>query len=293
MRVGLIGIGRMGGAIARRLLETGHEVSAHDVRAEELAAFAAHPSGRASSARSACEVAQRSELVGVAVLDDAQVLDALLGPDGALAGAHGDSVVMIHSTVAPATLRRAGEAAARRGVALIEAAVSGRDGHRSVGNLCVMVGGERAAFERARPALDAIGGLVLHLGPLGAGLDAKLVRNAIIYQQYVAGYEGFLLAESLGIPRASLRSILEHTGVLAANLDSFLGERGSMQPLGSDESERRRFFELTAAIARKDLAAALARAREVGLELPATEGAAAQMAAVFGVGGAAAQPDGR
>ena len=286
MRVGVIGIGRMGGAIAICLLDAGHEVVAHDVRAAELAALAAHPSGRATRAGSPREVAAKSDLIGIAVLDDAQLLDVLLGPDGALAGARSDSVVMIHSTVALPTLRRAGEEAERRGVALVEAAVSGADGHRSIGQLCVMVGGERAAFERARPVLDAIGSLVLHLGPLGAGMDAKLVRNAIVYQQFLAGYEGVRLAEVLGVPRDSLLRILEHTGVLGTNLSAFLGERGSMAPLGADEHERRRFFELTAATARKDLAAALARAREVGLELPATEQAAEQMAAVFGVGAA-------
>jgi 3-hydroxyisobutyrate dehydrogenase len=283
LRIGLIGVGRMGGAIANCLLEAGHDVVAHDVRAAELAALAAHPSGRASAARSAREVAQHSDLVGIAVLDDAQVLEVLLGRDGVLAGARADSVVLIHSTVAAGTLRQAGEAAKQRGVALLEASLSGRDGHRSVGDLCVMVGGERAAFERARPMLDAIGGLVLHLGPLGAGLDAKLVRNTIVYQQFLAGYEGCLLAEKLGIPRAALLGILEHTGVLAANLAAFLGERPSMAPFEPDEPARRRFFELTAETARKDLSAALARAREVGLELPASAHAIARMSAVFGV----------
>jgi 3-hydroxyisobutyrate dehydrogenase len=283
LRVGLVGVGRMGGAIASCLLDAGHRVVAHDVRAAELAALAGHASGRAEAARSAREVAQRSDVIGIAVLDDVQVLDVLLGPDGVLAGAGKDAVVMIHSTVAAATLRRAGEEAGRSGVALLEASVSGRNGHHSVGDLCVMVGGERAAFERARPMLEVIGGLVLHLGPLGAGLDAKLVRNAIVYQQFLAGYEGFRLAEALGIPRDSLRSILEHTGVLGATLGAFLGERRSMQPFGPDEAERRRFFELTAETARKDLHAALARARELGLELPATERAVGRMSAVFGV----------
>jgi 3-hydroxyisobutyrate dehydrogenase len=289
LRIGLIGVGQMGGAIARRLAGAGHEVAAYDVRSAALAPLAA--SGVAA-ARSAREVAERCELIAVAVLDDAQVLEVLQGSDGILAGARGDAVVVIHSTVAPATLRRAGELAKQCGIALIEAAVSGADGHNSVGNLCVMVGGERAAFERARPALEVIGSLVLHLGPLGAGLDAKLVRNAIVYQQYLAGYEGFRLAAELGVPRDALRAILDHTGVVAPNLGAFLRERGDMAPLGPQQAERRRAFEITTATARKDLAAALARAREVGVELPATERAAAEMAAVFGVPDPGAQPHG-
>jgi 3-hydroxyisobutyrate dehydrogenase len=292
VRVGLVGIGRMGGAIAQRLLDTGHEVIAHDVRGDAVAALAAHPSGRACGARSGREVAQQSDLVGIAVLDDAQLLDALLGPHGVLAGSSRDSIVLVHSTVAPGTLRRAGDEATACGVPLLEAAVSGASGHRSVGQLCVMVGGERAAFERARPMLEAIGSLVLHLGPLGAGLDAKLVRNAIAYQQFLAGYEGCLLAEALGIARADVLRILQHTGVLGPNLASFLDERPSMAPFGPRDAERRRFFEATAATARKDLAAALARAREVGLELPAIEHAASRMDAAFGVGDPCAQPEG-
>jgi 3-hydroxyisobutyrate dehydrogenase len=179
---------------------------------------------------------------------------------------------MIHSTVALATLRRAGDEAARRGVALIEAAVSGRDGHRSIGELCVMVGGERAAFERARPALDAIGSLVLHLGPLGAGMDAKLVRNAIVYQQFVAGHEGMLLARKLGVARADVRAILEHTGVLGANLAAFLDEQPGSNLLAG-----------TVGTARKDLTAALERAAEVGARLPGVALARERIAAAFGV----------
>jgi 3-hydroxyisobutyrate dehydrogenase len=283
MRIGAIGVGQMGAAIATRWLDAGHEVVGYDLRPEAAAALASHASGRGGAAKSPREAALGRELIAVCVLDDAQVLAVLLGEDGALAGAPRDAVVMIHSTIAAATLRRAADAARERGIALLEAPVSGSDGHRSVGALCVMVGGDRTAFARAKPALDAIGSLVLHLGPLGAGLDAKLVRNLLVYQQYLAAYESLCLAEALGVPRAACEAIFEHTAAISENSKAYLRARGPMAPIPESDGERRRALALAARTARKDLAAALARAKEVGCELPATEGARERMAAVFGV----------
>jgi 3-hydroxyisobutyrate dehydrogenase len=283
MRIGSVGVGQMGAAIAARWLDTGHEVVAYDVRAEAAAALAAHPSGRGSAAKSPREAAQGCELIAVCVLDDAQVLDVLLGESGVLAGARSDAIVMIHSTISPVTLRRAADAAKQRGIALLEVPVSGADGHRSVGSLCIMVGGDSRDFLRAKPALDAIGSLVLHLGPLGAGLDAKLVRNTLVYQQYLAAYESLCLAEALGVPRDAILAIFEHTAAIGENLKAYLRVRGPMSPIPEADAERRHMFEITAATARKDLAAALARAKEVGCELPTTARASGRMAAVFGV----------
>jgi len=283
----------MGGAMARRYAEAGHEVVAQDVNRAALDALAAHPSGRISAARSAGELAAACEPIAVCVQTDEQVMDVLTGSGGLLGAARGDCVVMIHSTVSLPTLRRVESAARASKVALLEAPVSGRDGWRSVGELCVMVGGERIAFQRARPALEVIGSLVLHLGPIGAGMDAKLVRNTIAYQQYLIAYEAVSLGRELGVSSDALGRILEHTGILAENLRSFLRERGDMKPLL--DPERRKSFEITTEIAYKDLAAVLARAREVGVEMPATARAGEQMARVFGVAdpqGKGAQPEG-
>jgi 3-hydroxyisobutyrate dehydrogenase len=281
VRIGLIGVGQMGGAMARCYAHAGHEVVAHDLNRAALNALAEHPSRRISAAASLAEVARSCELIAICVQNDAQVMEVLTGPEGLLSVARGGSVVLIHSTVSLETLRSAARAARAAGLALLEAPVSGRNGFHSVGELCVMVGGERDAFLRAQPALETIGSLVLHLGPIGSGMDAKLVRNTIAYQQYLVAYEALSLARELGVSPDTLARILEHTGILADNLGSFLRERGNMRPL--EDPERRKAFEITTATAHKDLAAVLARAREVGLEMPVTAAAAEYMADVFGV----------
>lgn len=290
MRIGLIGVGQMGSAMARCLAEAGHELVVFDLNRAALKALAEHASRRISAAGSVRELAGSCELIAICVLDDAQVLDVLSGSGGLLSAARAGSVVVVHSTVSLETLRRAEEAARAAGVALLEAPVSGRYGFHSVGELCVMVGGERAAFECARPALETIGSLVLHLGPLGAGMDAKLVRNAIAYQLYLVAYEALSLARELGVDAGALEQILEHTGTLPDTLRSFLRERGDMRPVA--DPERRKAFEITTATAHKDLAAVLARAREAGLELPVTARASGHMAEAFGVAAPRVQPDG-
>lgn len=291
MRIGEIGVGQMGGAMARCLAEAGHEIVAFDANRVALEALARHASGRISAAASVREVAQRCALIAICVQNDAQVMDVLTGSGSLLAAVQRDAVVVIHSTVSLETLRRAAEEASAAGVALLEAPVSGRNGFHSVGELCVMVGGESEAFERARPALETIGSLVLHLGPIGAGMDAKFARNAIAYQQYLAAYEAVSLARELGVPAEAFAQILEHTGIVGENSRSFLRERGDMRPLR--DPERRKSFEITTEIAHKDIAAVLARAREVGLELPATAHADRHLAEAFGVAPPRrAQPDG-
>jgi 3-hydroxyisobutyrate dehydrogenase len=285
VHIGLIGVGQMGGAMARCLADGGHDVVAFDLNGAALAALAEHPSRRISAAGSLADLARSCELIAICVQTDAQVMDVLSGREGLLSVARSSSVVIIHSTVSLETLRNAAQAARAAGLALLEAPVSGRNGFHSVGELCVMVGGEHDAFVRARPALETIGSLVLHLGPIGAGMDAKFVRNTIAYQQYLVAYEAHSLARELGIPADALARILEHTGILADNLRAFLRERGDMRPL--EDPERRKAFEITTATAHKDLAAVLARAREVGLEMPVTAAASEHMADAFGV----ARPD--
>lgn len=210
-RVGFIGVGRMGGVMLQAVLAAGYEARVHDARPDAAARFDAEFE-RATAVSTAREAGD-ADVVDIVVNYDHEVLDVCLGADGVLAGVRPGTVVLIHSTVSLETIRRVA-AAAPPGVDVCDAAVSGRLGHRSVGDLAVMVGGEHAAFERARAVMETYGGLVLHLGPLGAGLDAKLALNTLRYLVYIAAHESSRLAAASGVA-ARFSNLVNHTGAVA------------------------------------------------------------------------------
>jgi 3-hydroxyisobutyrate dehydrogenase len=284
MGIGWIGVGAMGGAMLRCALDAGYTAAICDVRDEATRPFAGHP--RVRVAASPRQAAQSAGLVSVVVLDDAQVREVVLGRDGVLAGAAPGQIVLIHSTVEPQTVIEVGAAAAQRGVHVLDAAVSGARGQDSAGQLCVMVGGPREPFEAALPLLRTFGSTIEHLGLLGAGMAAKLVRNLIVYLSYLAHYEGVQLAEQVGIDRKTLERILEATGLRSETVAAFHLSRPTMRPHEpSTEPQAHAAALATAATGRKDLGAAIAFARSRGLDLPTACHALGRLEAVFGVRG--------
>jgi 3-hydroxyisobutyrate dehydrogenase-like beta-hydroxyacid dehydrogenase len=171
------------------------------------------------------------------------------------------------------TLQRLSKAAAERRVHLLDAMVSGARGHMSVGNLAVMVGGDATAFARAKPVMATYGGLVLHLGPQGAGLDAKLAINMLRYVVMAAGQEATRLAEHAGVGDA-MAQLVAHT-----EANRYVGNLSRLRAMqGVPQQQRTKDAEL----AQKDLRAAIARAAELGTELPAAELTVRLMHRVFG-----------
>lgn len=270
-RAGLVGVGRMGGVMLRCLRRRGFEAVVHDASRDATAAWAADPGVRVAS--SPREVAEGADVVGIVVFDDAQVLDVLEGERGLLAAGGEPPVLLVHSTVTMPALRRAAELAAARGFPLLDAPVSGGTAEQQeAGDLCVMVGGEASDLSRARPALDAFAGLVLHVGPLGSGLDTKLLRNLASYSMVGAMREVFALARAMGIGIDTITRVLDHTMVLSANTRGSLaagGEAAAMDPGAPPPApELARYVD---DVMRKDLAAIRARASELGAPLPIAE----------------------
>jgi 3-hydroxyisobutyrate dehydrogenase-like beta-hydroxyacid dehydrogenase len=222
MRVAWIGLGNMGLPMAANVLGAGHELAVFDVRADTVAELAG-PSVRAAT--SAADAARDADVVDVVVLDGPQVEAVTIGPDGVLAGVAAGAVVAVHSTVLPSTVDAVARAAPP-GVTVLDAPVSGGVRGARAGTLCVMVGGPRDAFDHARPVLDAVGDLVLHLGDRGAGLAAKLARNLIGYVSMLGAQEGRALADAAGTDRAAFAAILEHTGALSPMMRDLLSEPG-------------------------------------------------------------------
>jgi 3-hydroxyisobutyrate dehydrogenase len=258
VRVGFVGLGNMGAPMAGNVLRAGHELNVFDVRdagVARLTELGAHPCG------SPAEAATGAETVCVAVLDGPQVDAVTTGPDGVFAGAASGTVVAIHSTVHPATVEAVAERAPA-GVDVLDAPISGGVKGARAATLCVMVGGPTAAFERARPVLDAVGDLVLHLGERGAGLAAKLARNLVGYVSMLGAQEGRALAVAAGTDLTQLAAVLEHTGALSPMMRDLLTVRGGDPVYSRDLAP---LVELAA----KDLRAALDLGDDVGVDLPA------------------------
>jgi 3-hydroxyisobutyrate dehydrogenase len=175
-----IGLGSMGAPIARRLARSGYSVVACDVSPAALQAFDEPGTTRE---RDPLTAAQRAKLLGICVRTDEQ-LEQLVNR-GALFAAMGDGgLVILHSTVAPQLARRLAAEARQSGVDLIDVGVSGGGPAAIEGKLSLFVGGEKAAVERARPWLQAIGKSVAYLGPVGRGLEGKLLNNLISIANY-------------------------------------------------------------------------------------------------------------
>lgn len=272
-RIGFVGVGRMGAAMLQCVLDAGYHATLCDPSEEATAPFVAALPDRVRVASTPREAAQVADIVEIVVNTNEQLLSACLGADGVFAGARAGTVCLIHSTVSHATLHQLSKAAVERGVHLLDAPVSGARGHLSVGNLAVMVGGEAEAFVRAKPVMETYGGLVLHLGPSGSGLDAKLAINMYRYLCMAAGQEATRLAESAGVG-AAMAQLVAH-----AECNRYVGNatRLHMQknvPFAAREKD--------AVLAQKDLRAAIARAAEVGVELPSAELAVSLMHLLFG-----------
>ncbi len=193
-RVGFIGLGIMGGPMAANLVRAGFAVTVWNrtaAKAEPLAELGA------AVASSPAGVAERSEVTFTCVTASRDVEEVVLGPGGISEGARPGSIVVDCSTVAPATARLLHARLAERGVGFLDAPVSGGDVGAKAGTLAVMVGGEPEVFDRALPALRAIGKTVVHVGPPGAGQVVKLCN------QVAGGLHLLAMAEAISLCRRS------------------------------------------------------------------------------------------
>jgi 3-hydroxyisobutyrate dehydrogenase len=277
--VGVIGLGDIGRGAADAVLRAGLPLVVCDLRAEATAPFEAS----AHVADSPALLGARADVVVVAVVDDGQVLAVLDGDDGALAGAGPGAVVVILSTVAPATVETVATLAARRDVDVLDCGVSGGPQASADGTLVAMVGGDASVIERIRPVLDAFTSLVVHMGPLGAGLKAKLARNLVQYGSWLAAYEAQVLAEAAGIELAKLAEVIRESDKLIGGA-SRLMFRETAAPLPPDAHPVIvSAMAAGAALAHKDLRAAIELGRSLDVDLPLAQMTENRCDAVFGL----------
>lgn len=203
-RAGFIGLGSQGGPMARRIAAE-FPLTLWARRQETLKQYA---DTGADFAPSPAALGATSDVVGICVVADADVEDVVLRADGVLTGMTSGGVIVIHSTVSPRTCQRIADAAALKGVAVIDAPVSGGGGAAAERQLLVMVGGDLAAIDRARPILDTFANPLLHLGPLGSGQIAKLLNNIVFTAQITLALETYALADALGMDRTAVGQVL-------------------------------------------------------------------------------------
>jgi 3-hydroxyisobutyrate dehydrogenase/2-hydroxy-3-oxopropionate reductase len=196
--VAVLGTGRMGGAMVGTLRRAGLDVVAWN-RDRSKAETVAEGTG-AAIADTAAEAAGRADVVITSLADDAAV-EAVYGAmiDGLTEG----TVVLEMSTIAPHTVRALEPGVRGRGADLLDAPVSGSVSLVESGGLTIMVGGDAAVLERARPVLEALAARILHVGELGGGATMKLAVNALVHGLNAALSESLVLAERAGIERTT------------------------------------------------------------------------------------------
>ena len=277
-RLGFIGIGNMGLPMLRNLLKAGHEVVAFDVSPVHLEA--ARTAG-AATATGAANAAKGAEMVLTMLPAGREVAEVYLGPSGLLAAAAPGALFADCSTIDVETARRVHGAAAERGLALVDAPVSGGVAGAEAATLTFMVGGTAEAFERVRPVLATMGKAVIHAGGAGTGQAAKICNNMILGVSMIAVAEAFVLAEKLGLGHEKLFEIASRSSGQCWSLTNYCPVPG---PVPSSPANRDYRAGFTAAMMLKDLRLAEGAAVTTGAATPLAAEAAALYALYVAAG---------
>jgi 3-hydroxyisobutyrate dehydrogenase-like beta-hydroxyacid dehydrogenase len=231
MRVGFIGLGSQGGPMARRIVEGGFDLT---LWARRAASVEPYTDTAAKVAATPADLGAASDLVCLCVVGDDDVRQVLLGAEGAegvLAGMKPGGIVAIHSTVHPDTCRELAEVAARQGVTVIDAPVSGGGPAVLEGTLMVMVGGEEADVERVRPVFATYSDAIVHLGELGAGQVAKILNNLQFTANLGSAMSTLELGDALGIARERLCEVLSRGSATSKAINSITMFGGTVEGL--------------------------------------------------------------
>ncbi len=203
--VGIVGLGKMGGPLARHLAGGGFRVVGYDVSPAAVAAVA---DAGVTPAATCAELAEICDLAIVGVGFDSEVEDVIFGDTGLIAGAKDDMVLAVASTIAPGTMKNIAARAAGRNVTCLDIPMCRGEQSAIDGELLLMGGGDKAAFDRCRPAFATFARDIYYLGELGAGQVGKMVNNLILWSCISANHEGMALAGALAVDTETLRDAL-------------------------------------------------------------------------------------
>ncbi len=278
--VGVVGLGAVGGGLAASLLRNGFALVVNDLRPEVAERYR----DRATVADSPADLVRQSEVVLVAVVDDAQVRSVLSGEEGGLAAARPGTIVVVVSTISMSCIDDIGREAADLGVVVVDCGVSGGPSAADEGDLVCMIGGDEEAVANLQPVFDAIGSLAVLMGPLGSGLAAKIARNLVQYGSWLAAYEGQRLAEAAGIELPKLATVIKASDALVGGASTLMFRQTVAPFTEEDDANLIAAMRSACGLARKDLRAALDLASSFDVDLPLAKLAERHCDDVFGIG---------
>jgi 3-hydroxyisobutyrate dehydrogenase-like beta-hydroxyacid dehydrogenase len=255
-RIAFAGLGIMGAPMARNLLGAGFDVSVYTRTTEKAQRFATEHGARAE--KTPAEAAEGVDALVTMVPDAPQVEEVLFGPSGAADALSEGALVVDMSTTSPTASREIGRRLSERGLAFVEAPVSGSRPKAEDGTLTIMAGGEPESFERALPLFEAMGERIVHVGPLGHGQMAKLVTNTMAAVNAAALAEAVRTAKAAGLNRDAFLEVAAGSAAASAMLNL----KG---PPMFDESFEPALFKLEHML--KDVRHTLEEAGSLGFEL--------------------------
>ena len=267
--IGFIGLGNMGGPMAKNLLKAGYKLKGYDVTPAALEA--AKAAGLAPAA-SAAEAARGVATVITMLPAGQHVRAVYLGQEGVIAKAGKGALLIDCSTIDVATARAVHEAAAKAGQAMLDAPVSGGVAGAAAASLTFMVGGTEAAFDRGRPILQSMGKTIVHAGGPGNGQAAKMCNNMILGISMIGVAEAFTLAEKLGLDARKLFEISSKASGSCWAMLNHLPVPGIVETSAANRDYKPGF---AAAMMHKDLKLAQEAANQAGAATPLGAEAAA------------------
>ena len=254
--MGFIGLGIMGSRQAANLARAGFDVTVFNRTRERADAWAAEHGGHVAGTPR--EVAERSETVITMVVDGPQVEEMLLGEDGAVHGAQPRTLFVDMSTIGPADTRRISGELIERGHGFIDAPVTGSAPKAEDGTLTIMAGGTEEDVQRAMPLFEAMGELIVHVGELGMGQQAKVISNAVAATNCATLAQGLVLGRRTGVDLEALLKVMG-AGAAASQMLNLKGK-----PML--EHDFTPLFKLDHML--KDVVLCLQEAREAGVGFP-------------------------
>jgi 2-hydroxy-3-oxopropionate reductase len=204
-RVGFIGLGVMGKAMATRIARNGYPLTVFDIQKEPLAEM---EKLGARVAESAGEVGKKSDTIIVMVRDYQQVKDVVLPPDGALSGMRQGTTLIITSTITPQDVVDMESVAREHGVSVIDSPVSGGRARAEDASLALMVGGDDAVVKKNEDVLKAMGSNVFHVGKVGQGQAMKIINQILVSANIASVAEAIVMAEKLGINLQTMYDVI-------------------------------------------------------------------------------------
>ncbi|MFZ2868573.1 3-hydroxyisobutyrate dehydrogenase [Zavarzinia sp.] len=261
-KIAFIGLGNMGGPMARNLLKAGHAVAVFDLSKPAVEALVADG---ASAAASPAEAAKAAEIVVSMLPAGAHVKSVYASEGGVIDSMAKGGLLIDCSTIDVATAREVNAVAEKAGVDMVDAPVSGGVGGAAAGTLTFMVGGSDTAFERAKPILQAMGKTIVHAGGPGNGQAAKICNNMLLGISMIGTCEAFALAEKLGLDAQKLFDISSTASGQCWSLTSYCPVPG---PVPTSPANRDYAPGFATAMMLKDLKLAQEAASKAGAAIP-------------------------